>query len=199
MQAAIIGPGRWRIVWAFDRNPLVRTSDRIKAIAVTMAVAMSLLVAPIAGTIGAAVYDARSHVYARQMHTRSSLAAIVTKTKTKTSTSPTAHPGHTIVHASWRAEGIEHADTFVHHRAVKVGDQIGIWVDSDGRRVSPPPAPAAAAMDAVRVSASIWLGVVVAATALVAPLRWWLDRVHDAHWGRDIRSLADDGGRANTQ
>jgi hypothetical protein len=162
-----------------------------------MAVAMSLLVAPIAGTIGVAVYDARTHVYARQMHTRYSLAATVTKTKT--STTPTAHPGHTIVHARWRAEGIEHAGTFVHHRAVKVGDQIGIWVDSDGRQVSPPPAPAAAAMDSVRVSASIWLRVVVAATALLAPLRWWLDRVHDAHWERDIRSLADDGGRANTQ
>ena len=77
--------------------------------------------------------------------------------------------------ARWRGEGIRHADMFAHHRAVKDGDQIGTWVDSDGRRVSPPPAPAAAAMEAVCVWASVWLE-------------------------RDIRSLAHhDGRRANTQ
>jgi hypothetical protein len=73
-------------------------------------------------------------------------------------------------------------------------------VDTQGRRVNPPPLPSRAAFDAVLTAVMTWLGVVAAAAALVAAVRWWLDRLHDAAWEREIRSLCDnDGGPTGTQ
>ena len=61
METFTLAPvGGW-IVRAFGRNPLVRTSDRIEALLLILAVAVALAAAPIAGAIGTAVYEARSH------------------------------------------------------------------------------------------------------------------------------------------
>jgi hypothetical protein len=112
------------------------------------------------------------------------------------------HPpaGVRTVDARWRAEGIEHTDAFKSDRAVKAGDQIDIWVDSHGNRVSPLQPRSRAAIDAVCTAVTIWLGVVAAAAAGAGLVRWRLDRFRAAGWEREIRSLADNGGgRTNTQ
>jgi hypothetical protein len=199
MQAFTFGPARWRTVRAFGRSPLVRTSDRIEAMVVVLAVALSLVAAPFACAIGTNVHEAGSRVYAEEAHTRHILTAIVTLTE---DSAATGRPYAVIrtVHARWRAEGIERTDAFKWDRAVKAGDEIGIWVDTHGNRVSPLPPPWRAAVDGACAAVTIWLGVVAAAAALVALVRWRLDRLHDAGWEREIRSLADnDGGRTNTQ
>jgi hypothetical protein len=55
METFTLAPvGGW-IVRAFGRNPLVRTSDRIEALLLILAVAVALAAAPIAGAIGTAV------------------------------------------------------------------------------------------------------------------------------------------------
>jgi hypothetical protein len=67
--------GGW-IVRAFGRNPLVRTSDRIEALLLILAVAVALVAAPIAGAIGTAVYEARSHAYVERATSRHTVTAI---------------------------------------------------------------------------------------------------------------------------
>jgi hypothetical protein len=59
-------PGRGWVVRAFGRNPLVRTSDRIEALVLILAVTVAIVTAPIAGAIGIAVYEEQSHTYAEQ-------------------------------------------------------------------------------------------------------------------------------------
>jgi hypothetical protein len=198
MQAFTVGPARWRTVRAFGRNPLLRTSDRIEAIAVALAVAIALLITPVAAAIGTAVYDASSAAYAREAHTRHAVIATVTKTETSAPTT-SRQAVYTMVHARWRVAGIGHTDAFVWRRGVSTGDQIGLWVDGEGKRAGPPPAPRVAALDAISAAGSIWLVVVTAAAAVVASLRWCLGRVRDAQWEREIRNLVDGGGRTNTQ
>ena len=51
---------RWLVVRLFGRNPLIRISDRIEALALVLTVVVSLLAAPIAAAVGTAVYDSRS-------------------------------------------------------------------------------------------------------------------------------------------
>jgi hypothetical protein len=199
MQVFTRGPVRWRTVRAFGRNPLVRVGDRIEAVAVALAVTISLLAAPVAGAIGTAVHDARSQACAEAAHTRHTLTAIVTTTGHTAVTAP-RYASATTVRARWRADGIEHSDAFNWDSAVTAGNQIEIWVDTHGKRVSPPAPPAQAAVDAVCAAVTIWLGVLAAAAALVGLVRWRLDRLRDVAWEREIRSLADnDGGRTNTQ
>jgi hypothetical protein len=190
MQAFTFTPTRWPIIRAFGTNPLVRISDRIEAIAVVSAVAISLLAAPVAGAIGTTVHDARSRVYAEESHTRQRVTAIVTTTR-HSAAAARPYTNTTIIEARWLAEGIEHADTFMAKRAVTVGDQIDIWVNDTGERVGPPTPASRAVVDAVSVGVLLWLVVVGAAAALVAVVRWRLDRRHETDWGREIAALAD--------
>jgi hypothetical protein len=54
METFTLAPvGCW-IVRAFGRNPLVRTSDRIEALPLILAVTVALAAAPIAGRLGSA-------------------------------------------------------------------------------------------------------------------------------------------------
>ena len=70
---------RWPILLRLlGRDPLVRTTDRIEALVLVLAVAVSLLAAPIAAAVGTAVYDSRRQVYAEQADTRDTVAATVT-------------------------------------------------------------------------------------------------------------------------
>jgi hypothetical protein len=199
MQTFILSPARWRTVRALGRNPLVRVSDRLEAMVVVLAIATSLIAAPVAAAVGTAVYDARSRASADAAHTRHTLPAMVTRIEANAEKT-NRFAVDTIVHTRWHAHGITHIDTLTWHRPVKAGDQVDIWVDSRDRRVSPPPSSSQAAVEAVCVAAPVWLGVVAAAAALVALLRWQLNRLHDAAWEREIISLADnDDGRTNTQ
>lgn len=190
MQAFDLNPMRWPTIRAFGANPLIRLSDRIQAIVVVAAIAFSLLSAPIAGAIGTAVHDARSRVYAEEAHNRRPIKAIVTKIG---DSAEFAHPYSktTVVSARWHAEGIQHIDTFTSKRAVAVGDQIGIWVNDRGQRVSSPAQGSQAAIDAVRVAVLLWLVAAGAAAALVTLVRWWINRRHYSDWEREIGGIAD--------
>jgi hypothetical protein len=190
MQAFSFSPTRWRTIRAFGANPLVRISDRIEAIVVVSAVAISLLAAPVADAIGTAVHDARSRVFAEEAHTRQPTRAIVTTTR-RSAAGARPYIDSTIVEARWLVEGMEHTDTFSSKRAVTVGDQIDVWVNDTGERVGPPPPASQAVVEAVWVGVLLWLVVVGAAVALAALVRWRLDCRHETDWEREIAGLAD--------
>lgn len=189
MQDFIFGATRWRVIRAFGRNPLVRVSDRIEAMVVVSAVAVSLLATPVAGAIGTAVYDARSRTYAEEVQTRRSQNAIVSATRRGiTVTRP--YMETSVVELYWQSDGIERTTSFSTSGPVAVGDQIDIWLNDKGERVGPPPRPfQAAVLDAVFVAVSLCLAVFCATTALIALVRRRLDRHRDADWEREIGDL----------
>ena len=70
---------RWPVLLRLlGRDSLVRTIDRIEALVLALAVAVSLLAAPIAAAVGTAVYDSSRHLYAEQADTRHTVVATVT-------------------------------------------------------------------------------------------------------------------------
>jgi hypothetical protein len=156
---------------------------------IVLAVAISLLAAPVAGAIGTAVYDARSRNYADQAHTRRPVTALVTTTR-RGVTVIRPHTDTLIVEARWRFGAIEHDESFSTTKQVTVGDQIDIWVNDKGERVKPP-SPLQAVTDAVCVAVSLWLVVAAAAAAVVALARRRFDRHHDTEWEREIERLAN--------
>jgi hypothetical protein len=102
------------------------------------------------------------------------------------------------VHAGWRVNGIDHADVITSQYAVKAGEPLQIWVDSDGNRVDQPTPIARADMDAWTAALVGWLIVAVAAAHVVAIVRAHVNRMRDTQWEREIRYLVDDdGGRTN--
>jgi hypothetical protein len=98
----------------------VGSSDRIEAIVVALAVAISLVAAPVAGAIGTAVHDARSQAYTEAADTRHTLIATVTTTG-HTAVITHRYDIITTVHARWRVKGIEHTDAFGVNSLVTAG------------------------------------------------------------------------------
>jgi hypothetical protein len=196
MQPFTFDPRRWRTVRSFGRNPLVRVSDRIEAVAVALAVTVSLLIAPVAASLGTSVYDTRSQLYTAQVQTIHSQRAIVAAARASEPYT-SRHGGYTTVTVRWKAGSIEHTKTFISQAGVGVGDQVDIWVDHEGNRVMRPPGRAQAAVDAVAVAVLAWLGVVTLATALVTALRWGLGVRRDAYWEHQIMALVDKRRRSS--
>jgi hypothetical protein len=193
MQAFTVDPRRSRTVRSFGRNPLVRASDRVEAAAVAFAVMASVLVAPVATSLGASVYDTRSKLYTARAQTISAQPAIVTAARVN-EPSTSKHGGYSTVTVRWKIGSIVRTNTLISHAGAGVGDQFDIWVNHEGNQVQRPPGRAQAAVEAVAVAMSIWLGMVACAMALVLPVRWGLGALRNARWEREIKALGDDDG-----
>ena len=190
-----INPGRWMIARIAGRNPLLRRSDRIEALVVVLAIFMSLLGASVAGVVGTAVHDARGRLFAEQAQTRRMITATAIDHKTAV---VGRNSVTTTVIATWHAGGSEHTGSVKSDHPIEAGENIDIWVDRDGNRVSPPAPASRAGADALSVGVLTWLTTVLVAAALVALTRAALNRARDAQWEQEIRCLVDDdGGRSD--
>lgn len=170
----------------FGRNPLIRASDRLEALILVLAVAISLVALPIAASVGTAVHESRSRLYAEQ--------AQVHRQVTATSIGESLPRGNlesrtVTVPARWFADGSEHTGNVVAPRSVEVGDEIEIWIDDDGAPVRPP--VRSAADEAVAFAFATWFTVSLAAAGLFAATRAALDRVRYARWQRDFDGLTE--------
>ena len=105
MDTFTLSLGRCWIIRALGRNPLVRFSDRVEAVVLVLVFATALVVTPVAGAIGTAVYEARARLYAEQAQTRHTVAA----TAIEDSTVIVEQDDEAFrVHARWHANGVEH-------------------------------------------------------------------------------------------
>jgi len=186
----------WWVLRALGRNPLVRGIDRLELLVVTLGMMAILVATACAGALGTAVHDARYHVYVAQGQSRHAVTARATDDSTLVARVDDRKV--TRVHAQWLVNGTEHHGSVISDRAVKTGDLVPIWVDSDGDIVRAPTSASQAGVDAVGIAYIAWQAVTVAVAGLV----WWgrshLDRRRDSAWEREIRYLIDDdGGRTN--
>jgi hypothetical protein len=186
------------ILRAWGRNPLVRASDRLELLIIALGIVVGLVAAACAGALGTAVHEERSRVYIAQADSRHTVTAkaIDDSTIVLGADDNTA----TRVSARWQVDGIKHAGRFTWEGAVKTGDVLRIWVDSDGNRADPPTPTSQAGIDAVCVAFSVWQAVVLVLTGLICWGRSRIQRRRDAAWEREIRWLIHDsaGGNPNS-
>jgi hypothetical protein len=196
METFTVGLGdRW---WSRvgSRNPLVRSSDRIEAMVLSLAVLLTLVAVPIAGAIGTFVYESHARVYAEESQTTHQVTAtmiedgkVVTRPKSLSFTAP----------ATWSAAGRGHSEIVMWPDQVKAGDRQSIWVNDDGAQVGPPSSSSDAAADAVGIAINVWFGVAAASAGLVYVVRRGLDRRRYAQWDCEINASRDNHGRTNHQ
>ncbi len=184
METFTFDPRRWRVARVFGRNPLLRRTDRIEALVVLVALAVSLIGVPIAGVVGAVTYGARDRVYTQEAHDRHRVAATVADARGE-------DLGLTVVQARWPGPGGERGGTLELTEHAKAGGTVDIWVDGAGNPAVPPTPTWLAAGEAVGVAVVTALAVTMAMGAVVSVVRSRLDRVRDALWERDIELLAE--------
>jgi hypothetical protein len=181
---------RWPVLLRLlDRDPLVRTTDRIQALVLVLAVAVSLLAIPITAAVGTAVYDSSRHIYAEQAHTRHTVTATVTDVPA----TQIVRTGTTTVPARWTAGGAEHTGAVKAQSTAKTGDPIEIWVDNTGAQVPAPTPTTRAAVEAVTGALVIWISVAAIAATLSTLTRAICDRIRFTGWQHDLDSLVGNG------
>ncbi|OBF29097.1 hypothetical protein A5724_26480 [Mycobacterium sp. ACS1612] len=190
MDAFTVRLPRWPLLLRLaGRDPLVRTVDRIEALAFVLAVTVSLVAAPIAAAVGTAVYDSSRQIYAEQAHTRHPVTATVTDVPT----SQVSRNGTTTVSARWTAAGAEHTGTVKAQSAAKAGDIIEIWADNTGEQVPAPAPTSRAATEAAIGAVVIWICAAAIAATLFTATRGVCDRIRFARWQHGLDNLVDNG------
>ncbi|OBK34700.1 hypothetical protein A5659_20880 [Mycobacterium sp. 1165196.3] len=169
----------------FGRNPLIRKTDRVEALILVLAVAVSLVAVPIGAAVGTVVHDSRSRLYAEQVQTRRPVTATVTgESQRRNLDSPTV-----TVPARWFAAGTERTGDVTAPLKAKIGDEIEIWVDDRGLPVARP--VNTARNDALVFAVATWWGVSLLAVALFARARITLDRLRYARWQQSFDRLVE--------
>ncbi len=169
----------WWPLRLFTRNPLVRRSDRLEAVAILIATLSCLAAVAFAGAVGTAVYDSHRHRYANEAQTRHRVTAVVVDN------------GAGSVRAAWRADGADHTGRLHWADPVSMGDRIEIWLNQNGDEVTAPTPTWRAGADAVIVGYTLLGGVVITAVSLLTFVFERLARVRDVQWDQAIDRLAD--------
>lgn len=170
----------------FGRNPLIRGSDRVEALILVLAVAVSLLAAPIGATVGTAVHESRSRLYTEQAQVRRQVTATAIGD---------SHPRRDLerptvtVPARWVVDETEHTGDVVAPLNVTPGEAVAIWIDDQGSPVRPPVRNAVD--EAVAFAVATWCVVSLSAAGLFAVTRVALDRARYARWQRDFDRLVE--------
>jgi hypothetical protein len=164
-------PRGWRVGVIVSRNPLVRWWDRLEALAIVVAVAISMLALPVVASMATELYHAQRAIYTEQARSRPP--------------APTEATESTAALAEGAAQlPIVETPQYVQNKLV---------VDDAGNAVSVPIVPSqAAAYDAVSVAVVIEGVVVGTMVALVVATRWHMGRVRDAYWDHDLALVLDD-------
>ncbi|MBS1691049.1 MAG: hypothetical protein JST91_02290 [Actinobacteria bacterium] len=196
MQTFTLGFGHGWYRRAFDRNPLIRTTDRIEAVVLMLAITAMLLTTAVAAALATSVQDSRAQIYEQQHLTRHAVTATATAdSRTETSYGSAAY----IATARWNSDGIERTAEFEWPTALEAGQKIDIWVDDSGKRV-PPPAPITQALlDAVMVALCLWIITFVALAGTARMLLGRLNRRRYEEWDEALDLLVYGGHRTHRQ
>ncbi len=193
MQTFTVGFGSWLRRFSV-RNSLVRTSDRIEAAATLMVFVVALLAAPVAGSVGTAVYDQLTHRFAADWVTHHEVVATVAHDSTS---APQIYGKPFLTQIQWQFGGkVDNAELRTSDR-MKAGEQQRIWIDAEGNRTVKPLDHHEAATEAVVGAFGLWFATVGVAAAIWTVLRIRLNRRRYADWDRELDDLADNGGRTD--
>ncbi len=197
MDTFTLSVGRHWIVRALGRNPLVRFSDRVEAMTLVLVFAAALVVTPVAGAIGTAVFETRARIYAEEALTRHT----VTATAIEDSTAIVEEKVEAYrVRARWLAGGVEHTGSVDAASFAKVGDHVDVWVNSSGNQVAPPTPTSRAGTDAMFAGAAVWFFAMTGIAGLAASVHSWLTHRRYRGWDREWAALvSNDGGRTGRQ
>lgn len=192
MQTFTLGLGSW-MRCLVGKNPLVRGSDRVEAMAVLVAVLVSLLSVPVVGAVATATNDSLTRHYAVERATRHQVTATVTEDSLL---APLSYERPFLTPVRWTFDGAERTAKIRTHR-MRAGAQTSIWVDAKGEPTSAPLPDDAAATEAVVTGFGLWFAAVGVSSAAFTVLRLRLNRSRAAAWDRALEDLVDNGGRSD--
>lgn len=193
MYARSMGRLRWYLR-ALGFHPLVRTVDRLEALAVFGVLVAGLLCIPVVVSAGTVVRDAGLRTAEQQAASRHSVQAVVVAgTGAPTELDTPAH-----VDAQWHEGTHTRTESVIGPAAIRPGDHMSVWLDGNGKVVSAPLRAEDAALTATAAAVAFWISIVMFCALVAYLIRRGLDRARDRAWDRELLLLAhNDDGWAN--
>jgi hypothetical protein len=180
---------------ALGRNPVIRLSDRVEALAFLLALLIGLLAIPFAAHVENRTYQAHIHVVAEQARTRHAVQAVVLQGSMGM---PTDFDTPLSVLVQWHDGANLRTEQVVSPGTVETGAPLTIWVDATGRVVAAPLTPLDVEISAVGFGWAVWVLIAVGSGLAALGVRLWLDRTRVCAWERALLLLAhNDDGWAN--
>ncbi|CAN5885866.1 membrane protein [soil metagenome] len=192
-----IDPSRrlW-LLQVFRRNPLVRSSDRVEAVVTVLAFLVALLAVPVACAVGTAVHESQTTYLTEARAQRDQVTATVTADSAAVDE---PYSAGTLTPVRWTVGFDTHVDSVHSQQWRKAGESMTIWVDHRGALTSPPPDPADSVLAAVLMALTVWAGTATAVSAMVALVRYRLDRRRYDSWEREFEELPGNGGKRSNR
>jgi hypothetical protein len=189
-----------RIRWylrALGFHPLVRTVDRLEALAVLGVLIVGILAIPAASSAGTLIHDAGVRLAEEQALDRHSVQTLVVAGVGL----PMDLDTPAYVHAQWQDGTRTRTESIVAPATVKPGDHLTIWLDDDsGKVVAAPMRVGDAELNGIAAAVSIWVSFVMFGVLGAYFVRRGLDRSRDRAWERELELFAhNDDGWANRQ
>lgn len=120
---------------ALGKNPLVRRSDRLEAVAILVAIATIVMAVPLAFHVGSAQNATNSRQISETLRSLQPIEATVVKAANRP---PSRFPNAIrIVHAQWRSGFQQRTESVRTYGGVHVGDQVTVWLDAAGNVLNP--------------------------------------------------------------
>lgn len=186
-----------RIRWyrrALGFNPLVRTVDRIEALAVLGVLVIALFAMPAAMSAGTMVHDSGKRTAEEQLSSRHSVDAVVVEGIGL----PTDLDTPAYVQAQWTEGDQTRIESVVGPATIKTGDHMTVWLDNSGKVVAAPMTVSDAELNGFAVALTLWISVVMAGVVIAYLIRRGLDRSRHRTWERELHLMAhNDDGWAN--
>jgi hypothetical protein len=189
---------RW-YVHALGFNPLIRTTDRLEALAVLAALLTALIAIPAAAQAGDLVYASSVHTADEQAHDRHAVEAVVVEGSSRMPTdseAPTTTPNSARV--QWHEGTRVRTEQITSPSMAKTGDSLTIWLNDAGKVVAAPLTADDARLSAAVATGTVWIAIVVCGALAAFLIRRGLDRSRARSWERELELLAyNDDGWAN--
>lgn len=189
----MLSPRRWPITKLISRNPVIRPSDRVEALAICMAAVIAVLAIPLAVWVEGGVHTARTAAIAEQART---VHAVEATAVDDASVILSEGQNGALVTARWSYNAVPRRGTVnVDDTALNAGDQFTMWVDQRGQATRKPLTPADAASGAIMTAAAFYLAVLALSAVAVMGVRALLDRRRRRGWDSALADLtgSDDG------
>lgn len=180
----------WRTgPWAANR--LMRPSDRIEAAVRILAIVVVLAAVPICAAIGTAHYtDAVVQIREQNAAKTSVTATIVTDPVRTATTSMDDSPNRYQATVRWTRDGRSDEATTTVAASAHAGQQIALWLGSDGRPTTAPFPADTAAMRGIGPALATFVAICLATAALVQATTWATRVRRSAGWDREWRMIS---------
>lgn len=184
---------RWYLR-ALGFHPLVRTVDRLEALAVLGVLIAGLFAIPAAASAGTVVHDASLRTAEQQAQSRHPVQAVVVSGVG----APTEFDTPAYVRAQWQQGSQRRTESVVSPATIRPGDHMTVWLDDTGKVVAAPLRAEDAALTATAAAVSFWISIVMGCALVAYLIRRGLDRSRARAWERELLLLAhNDDGWAN--